>query len=188
MGMGVEGARLRRFPAADLAHPAAARILAAVHGALGCLDHHRRQRADDELCVLEQRRVVVELRQAAGPVGPVAALVEGREITVSDLWVDHDVSAWNTVLGASVEWAGSIDERIVEGTTYYKQPSYTVVNAYAECTPQAYEKVAVRLSVDNLFDKNYYERSGFGANDGRGGIEPVWAPGRTVTLGATMKF
>ncbi|WP_062561501.1 TonB-dependent receptor domain-containing protein [Paracoccus aminovorans] len=111
------------------------------------------------------------------PVGETAAL-----------WVDHDVSAWNTVLGASVEWAGSIDERIVEGTTYYKQPSYTVVNAYAEWTPQAYEKVAVRLSVDNLFDKNYYERSGFGANDGRGGIEPVWAPGRTVTLGATMKF
>ncbi|MDF3852807.1 TonB-dependent receptor domain-containing protein [Paracoccus sp. P2] len=104
------------------------------------------------------------------------------------LWVDHELPAWNTVLGASVEWAGSIDERVTSTTTYYKQPSYTVVNAYAEWTPQAYENVAVRLSVDNLFDKNYYERSGYAANDRNGGIEPVWAPGRTITLGTTMKF
>ncbi len=107
---------------------------------------------------------------------------------IATLYVDHDVTAWNMTVGASLEWAGRIDERVVNGTTYYAAPSYSVVNAYAEWTPPAYENLSVRLGVDNLFDETYYERSGFGASSARGGIEPVWAPGRTVTLGASLKF
>ncbi|VDC33466.1 TonB-dependent receptor domain-containing protein [Pseudogemmobacter humi] len=111
------------------------------------------------------------------PVGSIAAV-----------WVDHEVPAWNMVVGATVEWAGSIDERVVGATTYFRQPSYTVVNAWAEWAPPAYENLSVRLGVDNLLDETYSERSGFAANSSRGGIDPVWGPGRTVTLGAALKF
>lgn len=107
------------------------------------------------------------------PVGNTAAI-----------YVDHDIDAWNMKVGATVEWAGSVDAI----GTFPKQPSYTVVNAYAEWTPPTYENVTVRLGVDNMFDENYFERSGYATSTARGGIEPVWSPGRTVTLGASMKF
>ncbi len=47
----------------------------------------------------------------------------------------------------------------------------------------------VHLNVDNLFDREYYERSRY-VQRGRGTrlIEPFYAPGRTVTLGVKMDF
>jgi hemoglobin/transferrin/lactoferrin receptor protein len=64
-----------------------------------------------------------------------------------------------------------------------------VVNAYAEWHPEANENLRVRLGVDNLFDATYYERSSYisralGARD----VQPLLAPGRTVTLGVSMEF
>jgi hemoglobin/transferrin/lactoferrin receptor protein len=46
----------------------------------------------------------------------------------------------------------------------------------------------VRLGVENLFNETYSERSGYAASSARGGIEPVYAPGRTFTFHTALKF
>lgn len=107
---------------------------------------------------------------------------------MATLYVDHDLAAYNARVGASVEWAGSVSDAYATENGFYDQDSYTVVNAYAEWTPATYDTLSVRLGVDNLFDENYYERSSYAASSARGGIEPVYAPGRTVTLSAALKF
>ncbi|OCW57385.1 TonB-dependent receptor domain-containing protein [Hoeflea olei] len=103
---------------------------------------------------------------------------------MATLFVDHEFVNYNVKVGASLEWAGSIDAI----STFYEEPSYTVVNAYAEWTPQQWENATLRLSVDNLFDETYYERSSYAASSARGGIDPVWAPGRTFTVQLTTTF
>ncbi|MEF9604212.1 TonB-dependent receptor, partial [Paracoccus sp. PXZ] len=55
--------------------------------------------------------------------------------------------------------------------------------------PQNYENVVVHLGVDNLFDESYYERSSYVERVmGSRIIDPLYAPGRTVTLGVKMDF
>lgn len=123
--------------------------------------------------------------------GAPAVPSSGMVMPVGDmatLFVDHEIAAWNAKLGASVQWAGSVQSGEAEALNFYEEPSYTVVNAYAEWAPQGYEAMTLRLSVDNLFDETYYERSGYAKRDARGGIEPVYAPGRTITFGGTVKF
>lgn len=71
---------------------------------------------------------------------------------------------------------------------FYKQPSYTVVNVYGAWTPATNENITLRLGVDNLFDRDYFERSSYATSSTRGGIDPVYAPGRTVTINAALKF
>ena len=76
-----------------------------------------------------------------------------------------------------------------------KAPSYTVVGLntgykfnYGNWGMDVFGRV------DNLFDRTYYERSSYVERDVfRGGvlardIDPLYAPGRTVTLGVKMEF
>nr|WP_321364157.1 TonB-dependent receptor plug domain-containing protein [uncultured Celeribacter sp.] len=104
------------------------------------------------------------------PVGDTAAL-----------YVDQEFAEYNLKVGGTVEWAGSIDY----AGDYKAQGDYTVVNAYAEWQPQAIQGATLRLGVDNLFDETYYERSSFG-NGTR--ATAIYAPGRTVSLTATLDF
>ncbi|WP_417279148.1 TonB-dependent receptor plug domain-containing protein [Celeribacter sp.] len=104
------------------------------------------------------------------PVGDTAAL-----------YVDQEFAEYNLKLGGTVEWAGSIDY----AGDYKSQSDYTLVNAYAEWQPQALQGTTLRLGVDNLFDETYYERSSFG-NGTR--ATAIYAPGRTVSLTATLDF
>ena len=47
----------------------------------------------------------------------------------------------------------------------------------------------LRLAVDNLLDETYYERSSYiERNLGARYVYPLYAPGRTVSLGVNMKF
>ncbi len=103
---------------------------------------------------------------------------------MATLYIDHEIPDYHLKLGATVAWAG----RIAAIGTFYEQPSYTVVNAYAEWTPPSYENLTVRVGVDNLFDATYYERAGYAASTARGGIDPVYAPGRTFTFQTALKF
>ncbi len=109
---------------------------------------------------------------------------------MATLYVDHDIAAADMTVGASLKWAGKIKDAYASESGFYDQPSYTVVNAYAEWKPEAYKNVSVRLGVDNLLDERYSERGGFAQqeNPRRGLIEPVYAPGRTFTLGTAIKF
>ena len=137
-------------------------------------------------------RIGASFTKADVTAGGVSALPNsGTFMPMGDmatLYVDHDIAAYNLTLGTSVEWAGKISDDVATAAGFYDQPAYTVVNAYAEWKPASLNNVAIRLDVDNLFDKDYYERSGYATNSSRGGIDPVFAPGRTVTLGASVKF
>lgn len=112
------------------------------------------------------------------PIGNVAAL-----------YIDQDIPSWNMKVGATVEWAGKLEDAYMTANGYKAHPSYTVVNAYAEWTPPATPNLSLRLGVDNLFDEEYYERSSYIERDmGSRYVYPVYAPGRTVTLGLKLNF
>lgn len=107
---------------------------------------------------------------------------------MATVYIDHEIPDYNLKVGGTLAWAGRISDAAARAGGFYDQPAYAVVNAYTEWTPPSYENVTLRLSVDNLFDKKYFERSSFAASSNRGGIDPVFAPGRTITLHAGVKF
>lgn len=115
----------------------------------------------------------------------------GTFMPVGDMatfYIDHMFTDYNLKVGSTVAWAGKISDAVAKAGGFYDQPSYTTVNLYAEWTPPSYETLSLRVGVDNLFDKTYFERSGYAASSNRGGIDPVFAPGRTVTFKAALKF
>lgn len=125
-------------------------------------------------------------------VGGFSALPNsGPFVPVGDmatLYIDHEFPDYNLKLGATVAWAGKIKDAVATAGGFHDQPAYTVVNAYAEWTPPINENMMVRVGVENLFDETYYERSSFARSDNRGGIDPVYAPGRTFTFQTAIKF
>lgn len=114
---------------------------------------------------------------------------------MATLYVDQEIAQYNLKIGASAEWANRLkgDYNATDGG-FFDQSAYTVVNLYGEWRPQSYQNVVVHLGVDNVFDRTYYERSSYGERDViRGGvlardINPLYAPGRTITLGVKMDF
>lgn len=120
-----------------------------------------------------------------------AALPDGGNAmpigTVASLFVDQDIPRYNLRVGATLELADRLDGDYLADADFINHAGYGVVNAYAEWRPQAYQDVVVRLGVDNLFDKTYYERTSYVRNTRRN-VYPVYAPGRTVTLGLDLDF
>ena len=114
--------------------------------------------------------------------------------TMATLFVDQEIAKYNLKFGGSVEWADKLSSDAMTEAGFYDQSSYTVLNLYGEWRPENYENIAVHLNIDNVFDRNYYERSSYVERDVfRGGtlardINPLYAPGRTVTLGVKMDF
>ncbi|REG57387.1 hemoglobin/transferrin/lactoferrin receptor protein [Paracoccus versutus] len=113
---------------------------------------------------------------------------------VATLFVDQEIAQYNLKVGASVEWADKLASSDMTEAGFYDQSSYTVVNLYGEWRPQNYENIVVHLGIDNVFDRTYYERSSYVERDVYRGdvlardIDPLYAPGRTVTLGVKMDF
>lgn len=120
-------------------------------------------------------------------------LPEGGDVVpigeVASIYVDQEFSQYNLKLGGNIELANKMSGDYLTAAGFEEPAGYGVVNAYAQWRPQQYENVVVQLNVDNLFDKTYYERSSYVANSERGGgIRPIYAPGRTVSLGVTVDF
>mgnify|MGYP002714490463 FL=1 len=106
---------------------------------------------------------------------------------VATLYVDQEIAQYNAKVGATVEWANKLSGDYLTEAGFSDAPSYTVLNLYGEWRPQNYENVVVHLGIDNVFDRTYSERSSYVQFDARG-VQPLYAPGRTVTLGLTMDF
>src|SRR5690606_20305721 len=125
-------------------------------------------------------------------VGGISALPNsGTFMPVGDMatfYIDHELPDYNLKLGATVAWAGKIKDAVATAGGFHDQPAYTVVNAYAEWNPPINENITLRVGVENLFDEVYYERSSFARSDNRGGIDPVYAPGRTFTFHTAITF
>lgn len=107
--------------------------------------------------------------------------------TVASLFIDQDIPEYNLRLGGTLELAGRLDGDYLTEAGFSDHAGYGVVNAYAEWRPETYQNVVMRLGVDNLFDKTYYERSSYVQYNPRD-VDPLYAPGRTVTLGLNLDF
>lgn len=109
---------------------------------------------------------------------------------MATLYVDQDIPDYNLRVGATLEWASKLDgDWLRESDIKFEdQSSYTVVNLYGEWRPASYENVVIRLGVDNVFDRNYFERGSYAQRADGAPVYPLYAPGRTVTLGMTMDF
>lgn len=107
--------------------------------------------------------------------------------TVASLFIDQDIPRYNLRVGATLELADRLEGDYLTAAGFEDHAGYGVLNTYAEWRPQQYDNVVVRLGVDNLFDKTYYERSSY-VQYGPRGVYPVYAPGRTVTLGLNLDF
>lgn len=106
---------------------------------------------------------------------------------VATLYVDQELAQYNAKVGATVEWADKLSGDYLTEAGFSEAPSYTVLNLYGEWRPANYENVVLHLGVDNVFDRNYSERSSYVQYEARG-VMPLYAPGRTVTLGLKMDF
>ncbi|MDS1135524.1 TonB-dependent receptor domain-containing protein [Nitratireductor indicus] len=137
-------------------------------------------------------RIGATYTKADVTVGGISALPNsGTFMPIGDMatfYIDHTLTDYNLTVGATVEWAGRVTDAVATASGFYDQPSYTVVNAYATWTPPAYENLSLRVGVDNLFNEQYFERSSYAASSNRGGIDPVYAPGRTFTFAASVTF
>lgn len=120
-----------------------------------------------------------EVLPAGGAVVPVGK--------IATLYVDQELAQYNAKVGATVEWADKLSGDYLTAAGFSEAPSYTVLNLYGEWRPANYENVVLHLGVDNVFDRNYSERSSYVQYDARG-VMPLYAPGRTVTLGLKMDF
>ncbi|QRZ13249.1 TonB-dependent receptor [Paracoccus methylovorus] len=114
-----------------------------------------------------------------GTVMPVGEL--------ATLFIDQEIPQYNLKVGGTIEWAGKLSTAEMQEAGFAAHDSYTVVNLYGEWRPQNYKNIAVQLNVNNLFDEAYYERSSY-VQGGPRDVDPLWAPGRTVTLGVKMDF
>ncbi|GAB1362757.1 TonB-dependent receptor [Rhodobacter sp.] len=138
-------------------------------------------------------RVGVSFTKADVTVDGVFALADGSAVMpigdTASIYIDQDLPSLNMKVGATVEWAGTLSDPVLTAAGFKDHSSYTVVNTYAEWSPPAVEDLTVRFAVDNLLDETYYERSSYiervaGARQ----IHPLYAPGRTVSLGVNLKF
>ena len=107
--------------------------------------------------------------------------------TVAALFIDQEIPQHNLKVGATWALARRLSGDALTDAGFEDHPGYGVVNAYAEWRPERHENVVLRLGVDNLLDKAYYERSSYGRNLLRD-VTPLYAPGRTVTLGVNLDF
>ncbi len=121
----------------------------------------------------------VNVLPAGGTVVPVGKL--------ATLFVDQEIPQYNLKVGGTIEWSGKLSTEEMQAAGFEDHNSYTVVNVYGEWRPQNYQNVAVHLNVDNLLDETYYERSSY-VQGGPRDVGPLYAPGRTVTLGVKMDF
>lgn len=102
-------------------------------------------------------------------------------------YVDHNVAAWHTQFGASMQVAQKesfSDKALSSGFT--EQGTYALVNAYAQWQPQGNDKLTLRAGIDNLFDRAYYTRSTYPLTPGK--VTPIMAAGRTLNISGTWKF
>lgn len=103
------------------------------------------------------------------------------------LYVDHQIPAWNTQLGASMQVAQKekfSDKALAAGFT--EQGTYALFNLYAQWQPKGNDDVTLRIGIDNVFDRAYYTRSTYPLTPGK--VTPIMAAGRTISLSGIWKF
>jgi hemoglobin/transferrin/lactoferrin receptor protein len=100
------------------------------------------------------------------------------------------LEAQHTPDGSAFTYGGSVQAALrytdVEGFSEQELPGYAVLNLFTEYAPPRVEGLVIRAEVMNVFDKEYADRSTYGADFSD--VEPFYEPGRTVQIVAAMKF
>jgi hemoglobin/transferrin/lactoferrin receptor protein len=100
------------------------------------------------------------------------------------------LEAQHTPDGSAFTYGGSVQAALrytdVEGFSEQGLPDYAVLNLFTEYAPPRVEGLVIRAEVMNVFDKEYADRSTYGADFSD--VEPFYEPGRTVQIVAAMKF
>ncbi|WP_415885681.1 TonB-dependent receptor domain-containing protein [Neptuniibacter sp. QD37_6] len=98
----------------------------------------------------------------------------------------QSIDSANINFGADVQHYFSMDGHDGTSPVDGAFPSYTVANSFVAYTPQALNNLTLRLSVNNMFDENYADRSTYGHEFGTD--TTLNEPGCSVVLGAKFKF
>lgn len=89
-------------------------------------------------------------------------------------------------VGASAEHAFSFDHEDLAANGYSDLDAYSVVDLFAEWTPEALAPyLTVRLEANNLFDAAYVSRASYGET---ARVTPIHEPGRSFLLSSTVRF
>lgn len=113
-------------------------------------------------------------RYLTTPIGNTIVLEAAHRFDNIGLTIGADAQH---TMGQEIEYLGA-----PSGET----DDYTVVNAFAEWTPRRVDGLTIRAGVTNLFDEQYADSATYGQEFGT--IDPLYEPGRSVTLKATYRF
>ena len=86
--------------------------------------------------------------------------------------------------GGSIEAAKSYSH--TDSWADQEIPGYAVLNLFTEYQAPAVEGLVIRAEINNLFDKTYADRATYGQDFNT--ITPLYEPGRSVQIVASMKF
>nr|WP_255532314.1 TonB-dependent receptor [Paracoccus sp. IB05] len=86
--------------------------------------------------------------------------------------------------GGAVEAAKAYNHK--DATASKTIAGYAVLNLFAEYQPPGVEGLVIRAEVNNLFDRTYADRATYGQDFNS--ITPLYEPGRSVQLVASMRF
>ncbi|MTH78498.1 TonB-dependent receptor [Paracoccus aestuariivivens] len=100
------------------------------------------------------------------------------------LEVQHTPSGSAFTFGGSIEAAQAYDDQEVDADQGI--PGYGVLNLFTEYASASVEGLVIRGQIDNLFDKEYADRATYGQD--YSSVTPLYEPGRTVSVVATMRF
>ncbi|OWU75094.1 TonB-dependent receptor [Marinibacterium profundimaris] len=108
----------------------------------------------------------------------------GQQVTLEVLQALPD---YGLVLGADAQIAFD-EDGFYDGAPADTLPGYQVVNAFVEYVPPRFENLRLRLQVNNLFDELYADRGTYGQEFVSDGLIPLYEPGRSVSVRATLTF
>lgn len=86
--------------------------------------------------------------------------------------------------GGSIEAAQAYDDQNIDADQSI--PGYAVLNLFTEYASASVEGLVIRGEVDNLFNKEYADRGTYGQDYSN--VTPLYEPGRTVSVVATIRF
>ncbi|WP_230533392.1 TonB-dependent receptor domain-containing protein [Microvirga roseola] len=111
-------------------------------------------------------------------------------IAVGDIFALSGAYTWQEyglTLGASAEFALEVDDPALRAAGFYPINGYSVFNAFAEWKPtqHVFQGLTLRADVRNIFDEEYCSRGTYAQTET---VTPVYSPGRSFYLSASLKF
>lgn len=110
-------------------------------------------------------------------------LAVGDSLTLAAV---YSPAGWGVSTGVSAEFASDVDDSDLYDNGFVDGiQGYRVFNAFAAWTPAFFDRLTLRAEANNIFDEQYYSR---GTYPETGNVTPVYAPGRSFYLSASIRF